>query len=76
MKKQTKSVKAVKVVKAVKAVKVSAPAPAPAKIRKGESSTFRLNPELKQALISHSFSGGYNGNMSLALCAILRNALL
>lgn len=55
--------------------KVAKAAPAPVKVKKAESTTFRLPSDLKEALISHAFSAGYDGNMSLALCSILRNAL-
>jgi hypothetical protein len=77
--------------KAAKAAKpVTKPAPAKAKaktsvaapvvvihqkVRREVSSTFRLPADLKEALISHSFSAGYNGNMSAALCSILRQTL-
>lgn len=77
--------------KAAKAVKpATKPAPAKAKAktsvaaptvtiqqkeRKDSLTTFRLPADLKEALISHAFSGGYDGNMSRAMVAILRQAL-
>jgi alpha-L-arabinofuranosidase len=85
MKKPTKQTKAVKAVKAVKAAtakakaKTSVAAPVVTihqKERKDVSVTFRLSAQVKEALISHAFSNGYDGNMSRAANAILANILL
>lgn len=85
MKKTSANRKAAKAAKpatkpSTKAAKVKASVAAPVvtiqqKERKDSLTTFRLPADLKEALISHAFSGGYDGNMSRALCAILRQAL-
>jgi len=78
--------------KAAKAAKpATKPAPAKAKAktsvaapvvtiqqkeRKDVSVTFRLSAQVKEALISHAFANGYDGNMSRAANSILANILL
>jgi hypothetical protein len=64
-----------KAAKAAKPATKSAPAVTiQQKERKDSLTTFRLPSDLKEALMSHSFSG-YDGNMSRAMVAILRQAL-
>jgi len=46
------------------------------KERKDVSVTFRLSAQVKEALISHAFANGYDGNMSRAANSILANILL
>jgi hypothetical protein len=62
---------------ATRKAKASAPAPVAVmeKSRADSLTTFRLPAELKEALVSHAFSAGYDGNMSRALVSILRQAL-
>jgi len=82
MKKTSPNRKAAKAAKpATKPVKAKTSVAAPVvtiqqKERKDVSVTFRLSAQVKEALISHAFSNGYDGNMSRAANAILANILL